>query len=140
MPNNAHVCQMNNLYSTWIFSIIIQHFNVKYDNNAYSTFEAYLRNLMLICAFGCQINNLSFDTRKLNLTCLCQYAECVWMSNEQLVHSTWIFYPCPFDMFWLLTRCQINKSNEHHFCIFAKRVALLVIALFKWQRLPKIEF
>jgi hypothetical protein len=82
----------------------------------------------------------SFDTRKLNLTCLCQYAECVWMSNEQLVHATWIFYPCPFNMFWLLTRCQINMSNEHHFCIFAKRVALLVIALFEWQRLPKIEF
>jgi hypothetical protein len=56
---------MNNLYSTWIFSIFIQHFNVKYGNNAYLTFGAYLRNLMLICSFGCQMNNLSFDTRKL---------------------------------------------------------------------------
>jgi hypothetical protein len=131
------------------WTICTQHEFSPYSfNNSMSNMVImHIRHLKLIWETLCWFAHLdvkwtisSFDTRKLNLTCLCQYAECVWMSNEQLVHATWIFYPCPFDMFWLLTRCQINMSNEHHFCIFAERVALLVIALFEWQRLPKIEF
>ncbi len=37
----------------------------------------------------------------------------------------------------LLTRCQINMSNEHHFCIFAERVALLVVAFSQWRKFAK---
>jgi hypothetical protein len=74
------ICSFN-MYFT---SIFIWHLNVKNDNNVHSTFGNLFN--MLKCWFV----DVNVEWTNCESTCLCHLH--MWMSNAQIVHSTWIFF------------------------------------------------